>query len=114
MRRLHQLNGKELIEWSAARLHHGQERYGQSHRNRYGLVDVVEELHDAVNILYLTQDRLQWQGAWPDKPVLEAFGRVRWMITQAREYVRALDKHLPDATCTDERGGERIWWPGKG
>ena len=114
VRRLRDLRPEEFHEWAWARMEVGRAKYGDAHLHRYGLVDVVEELLDAANILHLTSDRLQQQGAWREKPVLDGFSRVRWMIAQARDYVLMLDRHLPDHVCTDERGGTRIWWPGRG
>lgn len=114
MKRIYRLTAQEVYEWGQSRLRHGQERYGDSHLQRYGLVDVMEELLDAANILHLTRDRLEQQGAWREKPVLDGFSRVRWLIAQTRNYVLMLDRHLTDEVCTDEKGGNRIWWPGRG
>lgn len=119
MRRLYQLSGRELEEWQEARKAVGWEKYGESSYRRYNLVDVMEELMDAEVILERFQERLMLEQAgengatvWAtlspvDKRTLE---EIRLRIREAKFLLQQLDRVIPDHACTDEAGGERIWW----
>ena len=56
--RLSDLTRAQIDEWRKARMEKGQEKYGDAHLERYNLVDIVEKLLDAQNIICLLQDRL--------------------------------------------------------
>src|SRR5690606_32998079 len=119
LRRLHQLSDRELEEWQEARKAVGWEKYGESSYRRYNLVDVMEELMDAEVILERFQERLMleqagesgdtvWATLLPvDKRTLE---EIRLRIREAKFLLQQLDRVIPDHACTDEAGGERIWW----
>ena len=109
MKRLHELSVDEILAWTDARARVGRERYKDAHLQRYGLVDVMEELLDAYNILDLFFDRLSRQD--------QMSVRIRVMRRCAVDFLGALmaglqemDKEIPESVCTDEQGGERIWW----
>jgi len=55
--RLHQLTDKQIHEWRMARLEYGRQKYGDRHLQRYNLVDLMEELLDALNIVEFVNER---------------------------------------------------------
>lgn len=108
--RLHELTPEQLHEWRRERRDAGREKYGDSHLERYNLVDVMEELLDAVNIVKLLQHRLDCAGFELTPEYHAATDDVAHGIAYAVQAVVNLDRLLPDELCTDERGGDRIWW----
>jgi len=110
LRRLYQLSDQELEEWQEARKAVGWEKYGEDSYRRYNLVDVMEELMDAEVILERFQERLvrdRYQLAPIDRRTLST---IIENIAEAKFLLMQLDRVLPDHVCTDEAGGERIWW----
>ena len=115
-RRLHQLTKADISAWQKARLNKGQEKYKDAHLNRYSLVDVMEELLDAQNILALGIERITnamraCQDS--DKGYAEALfeSATLWnRIGATIDAVIEFDQRLPDDVCTDDEGGSRIWW----
>jgi hypothetical protein len=108
MLRLHQLTPEQIEAWRQARMAEGQKIYGDRDLKRYNCVDVMEELLDCLNILERLDNRAQHQGF--DANIYE----IRRLITQVGDAIlclRSLDNRLPDSMCTDENGGQRIWWP---
>lgn len=109
--RLHKLTPAQIEEWREARRAAGRSKYGDAHMQRYGLVDVMEELLDTLNILDLVDSRMYRQ-----VDVLTMFQAqyqllaVRKAIGEAVTQLLKADKPLPDHVCTDEQGGKRIWW----
>ena len=59
--RLYNLGGKDLYKWQKTRLKEGQKKYGNSDLDRYNLVDIMEELLDAVDILDRMINRLGYE-----------------------------------------------------
>ena len=112
MKRLCDLPREQLIPWRRARLTAGQDRYGDAHLQRYGTVDVMEELLDAVNITNLLEERVKQAGMSGDQEqeILESIEMFQQGIVRLTYIVYRLDTLLPDAVCTDERGGKRVWW----
>ena len=111
MDRLHELSDEELQEWAEEKAKVGREKYGDTHLQRYNLVDVMEELIDAINILKLLEDRVEKQlNANIDISEFMNFIRAKNYIDSAAKYVIDLDRQLGDELCTDEKGGERVWW----
>lgn len=114
-RRLHQLTKVDISAWQKARLKKGQEKYKDSHLKRYSLVDVMEELLDAQNILALGIERITKnmksnKDALKYAPALFESNTLWNRINSAIEDIIELDQKLPDDVCTDEKGGLRIWW----
>lgn len=110
--RLHELTPEQIEQWRQARLEAGQSRYGDAHLQRYGLVDVMEELLDASNILTLFMDRVR-EGMVSDTQRAEIAMRVytaKVSLGFVANLISGLDSIVPDELCTDERGGARIWW----
>jgi hypothetical protein len=104
MKRLYQLTPKQIDEWRQKRSEIGKLRYGESHLQRYNLVDVMEELLDAINICELGKER-----------TLNLHQRLQFdvIIVGLEDFIiscKQADEELPDSICTDEQGGERIWW----
>lgn len=106
MKRVHKLTIGEIKRWGKARLKHGQDRYGKKHLQRYGMVDVMEKLLDAVNVLELSLERTEGEGS--------SYKEVRERLVEAMVAVMRLDKELANEHCTDEEGGERVWWNDQG
>lgn len=100
--RLHQLTDKQIHEWRMARLEYGRQKYGDRHLKRYNLVDLVEELLDALNILEFAEERTGKKGA--------SFGLVKNYVKKCIYVCRSIDRFIKEENCTDEEGGERIWW----
>ncbi len=108
MKRLYELTKKEINEWREERQRVGNEKYGREHLRKYNLVDVMEELLDAINILNLFHERMEKQNInypVPDKNWLQKD------IQSLIEYIQRLDKMIPDKVCTDNT--YRIWWGGE-
>lgn len=110
--RLHELTPEQIEQWRQARLTAGLAKYGVAHMQRYGLVDVMEELLDANNILTLFMDRVR-EGMVPDTQradiAIYVYTAKVWLGFVA-SLISGLDSIVPDELCTDERGGARIWW----
>lgn len=102
MKRLYQLTPEDIDAWRKARLEDGQRKYKDGHLQRYGMVDVLEELLDAANILWLSFERTQKH--------LPAYEALRDKLAESMDAAIVLDEKLDDDDCTDEKGGERIWW----
>lgn len=116
-KRLYEITEHELEKWRIKRMSVGQEKYKNHHLQRYGLVDVMEELLDAQNILYLITDRL-WTTRDPDSQteldlcvkLEQEIWKINDEIANLRDKLVALDKLFPEKFCTDEMGERRIWW----
>lgn len=113
--RLAGVTNPQLDEWRAARLEAGQKKYGDAHLERYNLVDVVEELLDAQNIVHLLLKRLSEEGNRFEQLatrniVLGELEHVFGNIDSIVHYLQWVDERLPDSFCNDARGGERVWW----
>lgn len=110
MKRLKDVYWSDLIKWQKERLEAGQVKYKDAHLQRYGLVDVVEEILDALNILELMKERLS-----PDAKMIE---QIDWEIRRRLHQVllgcQRIDGLIADEFCTDEKGGKRIWWSPEG
>ena len=110
--RIHELTPEQIEQWRQARLTAGLVKYGAAHMQRYGLVDVMEELLDAKNILTLFMDRVR-EGMVPDTQssdiAIYVYTAKVW-LGLVENLISDLDSMVPDELCTDERGGERIWW----
>ena len=99
-------------KWSAARLRHGESKYGEAHLQRYGVVDIMEELIDAKNIAGLLLCRVVCSELTAEQrtKICEAVTLLNRSLEHTGLYLRQLDELLPDELCTDEQGGDRIWW----
>jgi len=101
LKRLHELTDEQVHEWRMARLEYGRQKYGDRHLKRYNLVDLMEELLDALNIVEFVNERA---GHVPKMALIEK--TIKDLILA----LPIVDKHIKDEHCTDEEGGERIWW----
>lgn len=110
LRRLHHLKSSDFREWIQARKEAGQKRYGDAHLKRYGLVDVAEELQDSLIEMELVLDRLKKQGIEIQPEMKEMIAAFSGLVGMALSALLAIDEKLPDEVCTDECGGDRIWW----
>lgn len=110
LRRLHNLTSSDFREWIQARKEAGQKRYGDAHLKRYGLVDIAEELQDSLIIMELFLDRLTKQGIKVQPELKEMIVAFSGLVGMALRALLAIDEDLPDEVCTDECGGDRIWW----
>ena len=117
MKRLNELNGQELLRWAQERFRVGQLKYGKAHLQRHTLVDVMEELLDADNVLSLTTLKIAVRKHEPVKAevenrldVLNAIADIQTEIRRVMDKVQQLDKMLPEEFDRDEKGGKRIWW----
>lgn len=107
--RLYELTPDQIEAWRQARMKEGRRKYGDSHLRRYGLVDVMEELLDAKNILALIDDRLSKTGTW-GSDISGRLAEVQMAIDLAIRQAMQTDRIMRDDQCTDEAGGHRIWW----
>lgn len=110
LRRLHHLKSSDFREWIQARKEAGQKRYGDAHLKRYGLVDIAEELQDSLIVMELFLDRLTKQGIKVQPELKEMIVAFSGLVGMALSALLAIDEDLPDEVCTDECGGDRIWW----
>lgn len=108
--RLHRLKHGDLEKWVFARREAGRKRYGDDHLKRYGLVDAVEEVFDTLHIVELTLDRMGKQGIPVSTEVKRYVTRLSFLLGEALSLIFAIDQTLPDEVCTDELGGDRVWW----
>ena len=113
MKRLHELNTGDIEAWQQERMRVGQQKYGDRDLNRYNLVDVVEELLDVLNIPERFENRARVQGYELNGLELYYTKSAERRISEIIKRIFALDEELPDELCTDENGGERIWWGDK-
>jgi hypothetical protein len=113
MKRLHKLCRRDMEKWKQARQNVGTLRYGDSDLQRYGLVDVTEELLDALNIIDRMINRLKVQNVELLTERSYKLERIQFQIWELVEQVATEDKCFPDKVCTDDQGGERIWWNDK-
>lgn len=111
MFRIFKLSNYFIEQWRQERMRVGQTRYGNRDLKRYNLVDVTEELLDALNIM----ERMVNRGKYFQKGFYSVLKRhiscykIEETINEAILLIRELDKNLPDEFCTDENGDERIW-----
>ena len=108
MKRLHELSPEEIEEWREARAEAGREKYGVDHLNRYNLVDVMEELLDALNILSLLEEQLIGENT--HYIVLTQMMEFRQIIYENIDKLQEMDKHLQEKFCEDRKADERVWW----
>jgi len=106
--RLHQLTDKQIHEWRMARLEYGRQKYGDRHLKRYNLVDLVEELLDGRNIVEFAEERVGEK-----KGFIAHVEHLKELIEECIAEAQMADSYLKDEHCTDEEGGERIWWSTK-
>lgn len=111
--RLRDLTTQEIEEWRAARLEAGRAKYGDDHLDRYTVVDIVEEILDARNMLPFLLERMTRAGHRLSDRVAEEFKALGDALWSAQEAARWLDGHLPAEVCTDGKGGNRVWWSKK-
>ena len=112
IRWLHNLSESDFEAWRKARMDEGQKRYGDRDTGRYNLVDVAEELLDVVNIMERFENRVRVQGYRTDDLDNFFIRRIKGKAFDLLKAITVLDEYLPDELCTDENGGDRIWWGG--
>lgn len=113
MKRLYLLMPRQVYAWEQKRSEIGKQRYGERHLQRYNLVDVMEELLDALVILDRFEDRIEKQCDSESLEIVRKFNshaRLRRHIKGAIQSMIELDSHFNGDICTDEQGGDRIWW----
>ena len=110
IKRLHEITPTDLENWKRARMSVGQLKYGDRDTKRYNLVDVMEELLDVLNILERFENRAKAQGYEFNGIELYCIRSTERRVRDIIKRLFALDEELPDLLCTDENGGERIWW----
>src|SRR5690625_2662623 len=108
--RLHELTPEQIEEWRRRRAEVGRRKYGDAHLQRYGLVDVMEELLDAQNIVELLVNRILGTDHAAAVNAQAGVLAIRSALWEMAYELQNLDKLLPDHVCSDEQGGERVWW----
>lgn len=114
--RLYEITDEQLADWIIERRKIGKEKYGNAHLKRYNLVDVTEELLDAINIMGLFKDRLESTEqntlSYPfiEEKIKRDHQAIVAMLYNLIFALQELDKYYNDDVCTDEFGGRRIWW----
>ena len=116
MKRIHELSREEIQEWIRVRKEFGKKKYGDAHLQRYNLVDVLEEIFDAIDILRKAQDRIDFQELENEEDgfnyAILAYKKLMNDLDYCITDLIRLDSYITDKSCTDEKGGERIWWKG--
>lgn len=112
MQRLCEMSREQIDEWRDSRQSAGCKKYADKHLQRYGAVDIMEELLDAENILNLLYDRVRRAEISPAylEVVLLNIIKFGTNLTKIQDELLNLDECLDDNVCTDEQGGNRIWW----
>ena len=111
MKRLKDITCSQLEEWRNTRAAIGRKKYKDKHLKRYGLVDVMEELLDAENIIKLIEDRMLKQGYNVQESLLGVrLASLECLLDDVKQAAIDIDDILEDKYCTDEEGGDRIWW----
>ncbi len=112
MRRLYHIPMVKYREWRRARLDDGQTKYGDAHLQRYGVVDIKEELLDAQNIADLLRDRVTRSDLSEvgRADVYDAIETLQVGLDKLDYILLRIDRSLPHELCTDEQGGHRVWW----
>ena len=110
-RRLCDLYAGELDAWAKRRLDVGREKYGDAHLQRYNLVDVMEELLDANNIMNLLLERVceDAEIGRRNEIIVETLGTIT-LVKSTMNLICAIDRLCPDYFRDDAKGGKRIWW----
>lgn len=101
-----------IEDWRKERMKVGQLRYGDRDLKRYNLVDIVEELLDALNIMERMINRsnvYKNNGYGNTLKFGSAYEDFKEKISNALSLVNDIDKLLPDDFVTDENGDDRIW-----
>jgi len=94
--RLCELSKKDVNDLKKARQRHGDKRYGDEHMHKYNLLDVLEELLDARNILDLYSKRIGLQDISKGKRFWEHFKELNRLLLEAEDELRALDLFVTD------------------
>ncbi len=112
LRRLYSLNENEIEQWQTIRMQFGEEQYGDAHLNRYNLVDIAEELLDAIHIHSLFVDRIR------KSPTMYSDHSASYLFRLSRSFINTMmqgflllqqmDQLIEDGDCTDAQGGDRI------
>ncbi len=112
--RLHEVTNEQVAEWMRARSLAGRKKYGDAHLQRHNLVDIAEELLDAINILFLFDDRFKAQtpgfDKWKYYPARAEAFELWGHLNACLDILRRTEAMLPEHLITDEQGGERVWW----
>lgn len=115
MKRLHELSKDEWLIWERVRREFGREKYGDAHKERYTLLDEMEELFDLTDIHRKGGlDRIYKYAITLDNEqeiveIMRANNRITDLADELREAIINLDKLLPDKVCSDNVE-ERIGW----
>jgi hypothetical protein len=109
MKRLKDISLSQLEEWKKTRARIGRQKYQDKHLKRYNLVDVMEEILDAENIIELFEEKAITEATeWvPYYPYLD---EIKGMLREIAMDLCILDIGVSEQLCTDEEGGDRIWW----
>ncbi len=114
IRRLFAVSSRDIIRWQKLRAENGREQYKDAHLQRYGLVDVAEEIFDAMHILALAYERIYSQTITPNPRVVrniaDRFARTNNLLGEVFEELCSLDRQLSHHVCSDEQGGVRVGW----
>ena len=109
MNRLHKLTDKQINEWYQARVEVGKEQYADDHLQRYNLVDIMEEIMDAHRILKLFQNRMLKECNYT-ADIDGMIDVIKLELKTIEDDLKFLDSFVADEACSDEKGGERVWW----
>jgi len=110
MRRFSDLTQQEFDDWVRAKRKVGEQEYGNKHLKRHGVVDFAEEMLDGVHILDLIFDRLQREHARKYDLIENKGLEIVELMEDVLHKLREFDAMIDDRHCTDEEGGDRIWW----
>ena len=110
MRRFSDLSPQEMHDWVDAKRKVGEKEYGDDHLKRHGVVDFAEEVFDSMHILELLFDRLHKEDARKLDLIEDKGQELADIMNDAIMKLREMDAMIDDRHCTDEKGGERIWW----
>ncbi len=102
MKRVASMSVRQVNALREKRFKVGREKYGDAHMSRYGLLDVLEELLDAQNILDLTSSRIEGSGVVDDQQVFVDISRIYTSIENIINLVKRADEYIPLEACEEK------------
>jgi hypothetical protein len=108
------MTSDEFDEWVEKRKEWGSNKYGDDHKERYTVLDEMEEILDLLHIHEkggkdrILKYALNCDNELAKQYILRYYNSIKIKAEEIKECLLILDKMLPDEICSDEKGGERI------
>lgn len=102
MKRIAAMSQRQIDELREKRMKAGWETYGDAHLRRYGLLDVLEEVVDAQNILDLTMIRVGRSGVTNEGEIYDRISLAFRALDGVIKIIRRADEIIPEEACFEE------------